>query len=245
MSAAVLGALLLYFSYVESATRGRPQGKRPRRADKTKQAAESPGLWLAASAVVFFLALLAKESAIIFPAAIFALALILQPSEAVPTATKKTEGAGYTTWVVQALRQTAPFLCVTLVHLLMRLNALHGKMGSLNQHLPWSYGRPFLARYSLVLRQGLFLAGPVSRPFADPTLAEAFSVGSVLLPAVGVACALRSSRAHCSGLGKKLSVISGHKTPCASHAPFCLGLSPSCCLFFSRSIQTHSTPETS
>src|SRR5437763_4161884 len=77
MSAAVSGALLLYLKYVE----GRSLGTQPKRHKSPKASASSASIpspvWLLASAAVYFAALLTKETAIIFPAVILGLGLLV------------------------------------------------------------------------------------------------------------------------------------------------------------------------
>jgi hypothetical protein len=180
MSICVLGALLLYLKWA-----GHPgsqvQDRKSRKALRTKRTSERNALWLIASAAVCFAALLAKESAIILPAVIFTLALLMPRSESGHSDSGNR--------LVGALQQTIPFLCVTIIYLLMRIHALGGKLGSLTQHLPWS---TILLSWPAVLWFYVkVLLWPVrSRAFADPVLVERFSVGDVLLPALGVGCAI-------------------------------------------------------
>jgi protein O-mannosyl-transferase len=189
MAAGILGALLCYFRYVEgSAIEEPPRGKKARKGS-TASAAKRPGMWLAASASAYFAALLAKETAIVFPAVIFALDLWSKPSGMAPRNNSKDDiGFGSSQWT-RALRRVVPFVCVTVIYLLLRLNALDGKLGAATQHLPWS--TVILSWPAILWFYLKVLFWPVkSYAFADPILIEKFSMRGVVVPLLGVACAV-------------------------------------------------------
>jgi protein O-mannosyl-transferase len=176
MSAAVLGAVLLYLRWIEVVPHPQRQERKSRKAARTKKA---ESYWLMASAAACFAALLAKETAIILPVLIFALALIV-PRE---------KNVDFGVQLRRALRQTVPFLCVTGLYLVMRTHALGGKVASRTQSLPWS---TVLLSWPATLwfYVKVLLWPDHSRAFADPTLVESFSLRGVVLPSLGVCCAL-------------------------------------------------------
>ena len=181
MSVGILGAVLLYLKWVVVLPGGPTHERKSRKTVRTRKAPRPQASWLIASAAVCFAALLAKETAIVLPALIFVLALLTPQAE--------NADADFGVRLMLALRQTVPFLCVTVLYLLMRFNALGGKLGSRTQLLPWSTvllsWPATLGFYVKVL-----LWPDRSRAFADPTLAEEFSFRGVLMPALGVGCAI-------------------------------------------------------
>jgi hypothetical protein len=186
MSVAILGAVLLYLRYHqrESSNRqrhtARPQRKSRKRVQGQSKARPS-AIWLYASAVACLAALMAKETAIVLPAIVFAVTLITT-REVAPAR------QGVRVRLVSALRETLPFLAATLVYFLLRLNALGGQISPPTQHLPWS---TILLSWPATLWFYLkVLLWPVrSRGFADPTLADSFSLRGVVLPGLAVCCA--------------------------------------------------------
>jgi protein O-mannosyl-transferase len=187
MAAGILSALLLYFRYLESSLPDdEAQAKKVRKTSRKKNDQGSPGLWLAASAVACFLAQLAKETATVFPAVIFALALVRPGRESL--AGRATLGkASFGVRVGQALRQAAPFVAVTMLYLLLRLNALQGKLSANTQELSWN--TVVLSWPATLWFYVKVIFWPArSYAFSDPTLVDRFAVRSVLLPFVGVVC---------------------------------------------------------
>jgi hypothetical protein len=129
---------------------------------------------------------MAKETAIVLPAIVFAVTLITP----VYNRTREVAPARHSlrVRVVSALRETLPFLAVTLVYLLLRLNALGGRISPLTQHLPWS--TVLLSWPATLWFYVKVLLWPVrSRGFADPTLADTWSLRGVVLPGLAVCCA--------------------------------------------------------
>ncbi len=181
MSVGILGSVLLYLRWVVVVPGGHAHERKSRKTVRAAKAARPQASWLIASAAVGFAALLTKETAIALPVLIFGLALLMPQRE--------NADEDFGVWILLALRQTIPFLCVTALYLLMRLNALGGKLGSRTQHLPW--GTIFLSWPATLWFYVKVLLWPVrSRAFADPTLAEGFSFRGVLMPGLGVGCAL-------------------------------------------------------
>ena len=179
MSAAMLGAVLLYLRWIAAVPQLQGQERKSRKAARMKKAANPESYWLIASAAACFAALLAKETAIILPVLMFALALMVLRG--------KKGDADFGVRLTRALRQTVPFLCVTGLYLLMRFHALGGKLASRTQSLPWS---TVLLSWPATLwfYVKTLLWPDHSRAFADPTLAQRFSFRSVMLPGLGVAC---------------------------------------------------------
>jgi hypothetical protein len=204
MSAAILGALLLYFRYTE---RWPPTGqeqtarqhRKSRKRVQSRSQARSSAVWLYASAVACLAALMAKETAIVLPAILFAVILITPDDNT----TSELAPARNTMWVraMSALRQTLPFLAATVVYLLLRLNALGGQISPPTQHLPWS--TVVLSWPATLWFYVKVLLWPVrSRGFADPTLADSISLRGVVLPGLAVCCAAAALAAACVGAGR-------------------------------------------
>ena len=167
MAAAVLGTLLLYLKYTD------------------RISADGQSHWLIASAAVGLAAMMAKETAVVLPVVLFAMALVVPSGK-----------SGWKDRLVSAFRQTLPFLVATAVYLLLRLNALGGQVSSLTQHLSWS--TVLLSWPATLWFYMKVLLWPVRlRAFADPTLAETFSVRGVLLPGLGVCCAAAALALAC------------------------------------------------
>jgi protein O-mannosyl-transferase len=188
MAAGVLCTLLLYFRYAKGLPESEVKERKSRKGAQTKKAAQSSALWLMASATVCLVTLFAKETAILLPFVIFALALFRPRGESAPIGPAKSKGADFGSRLAEALRQIVPFACVTVLYLLMRFNALGGKLSSQTQHLPWN---TVLMSWPATLwfYVGVLLWPIRSHAFADPVLAEGFSVRGVLLPGLGVMCA--------------------------------------------------------
>jgi hypothetical protein len=185
MSAGILIALLCYFRYLDPAS-----VKQHGRAKKSRKAACTPdkdAKWLALSVLAYFAALLAKETTIVFPAVIFVLSWASTRVKVTGTNRLRTDPGSARRWA-QALAQTAPFLLVTGLYLLMRLSALGGKLGAATQHLPWT--SVILSWPSILwfyVKVMFWPAKPYS--FADPILVSRFSIADFLLPLLGLALA--------------------------------------------------------
>jgi protein O-mannosyl-transferase len=219
MSAGLLAALLLYLRYAGYRSSPKPPEKKSHK--KSSHAAGPSPLWMIASALAYLAALLAKETAVIFPFLIFAIALFMNSATPARSSSKET-GFDFSFRVRKALGHTAPFVCVTVLYLLLRLNALGGKIDVSTQHLGL---RTLLLSWPATLWFYFkVMLWPVkSYSFADPTLVQQFSARSVLLPLFGLACcgliltaasvyawrkAQRESAAH-EGAGIKIAVITG------------------------------------
>jgi len=188
MSAGVLCTLLFYFRYVRGLPESQVREGKFRKGARITKATQPSGLWLMASAAVCLVTLFAKETAILLPVVIFALALFRPPGEPVPVGPARSKSADFGSRLAQALHQIIPFACVTVLYLLMRFHAMGGKLSSQTQHLALST--------ELVSWPGILwfyvkvLFWPMrSHAFADPIVLEGFTVRGVLLPGLGVMCA--------------------------------------------------------
>ncbi len=194
MSAALLVSLLLYLEYAERASaRGQSYtGKSHRKSRKqirSNSKSEPSALWLIASALAFLAALMAKETAIVWPGVLFAVALIAPFDEPSVGRTARGGRADFGVRLVFAFRAIMPFLGVTVIYLLCRFSALGRRLSPATQHLAW---RTVLLSWPATLwfyvKVVLWPIRP--RAFADPSLAETFSLHGVLLPGLGVGCAV-------------------------------------------------------
>jgi protein O-mannosyl-transferase len=202
MSAAVLGTLLLYLRYADRVStenqlqvgKFQKQSRRQLRGHATGNSSANSTGWIIASAAVCLAALMAKETAVVLPALLFAMALVMgivkpessdKPGRGVASTVVSAE---FRNQLVSAFRQTVPFLAVTVAYLLLRLNALQGQLSPPTQHLPWSTLR--LSWPATLWFYVRVLFWPVrSRAFADPILADSFSLRGVVLPGLGLCCA--------------------------------------------------------
>lgn len=203
MSAGVLGALLLYVKYTERRSDEiRFNAEKSRRKSRKQKQDNSTGwhskAWLIASAATFLAALLAKETVIVLPAVIFILAVAFnvpsgQPEQGKPVAWRR---ADYRRRLIFAFGETLPFLVATVVYLFCRSNALGRWLVPATQHLPQS--TVLLSWPAILWFYVKVLLWPVrSRAFADPNLADTFSLHGVFLPGLGVLCALAILVAAC------------------------------------------------
>jgi hypothetical protein len=234
MAAAVLGTLLLYLNYAE-----RVSASRQARVEKSKKnfrklgrggskgsssapssapsSALSSALWLVSSAAACFAALIAKETAIVLPVAIFALNLI------VPFNKTASDGInGFRIRLIGAIRLTLPFLGITVVYLLLRVHALKGQFSSLTQHLPL---RTVVLSAPATLWFYLKVMFWPVRPhaFADPTLADALSLRTVLLPGLAVGCAAVIIAAACLWMWKEARRNLPHQEAASVQSALVLG----------------------
>jgi len=207
MSAAVLGTLLLYLGYVDPVHADhQPQTgrlhKRARKQLRSKPTGNSSAAWIIASAVACLVALMAKETAVVLPVLLLALALIMPLKRADWEDAAKGKGTAFRIRLLFAFRQTLPFVGVTVVYLLLRINALKGQLSPPTQHLPWS--TVLLSWPATLWFYVKVLLWPVKpRAFADPSLADAFSLRGVLLPGLGMCGAATVLALGCAWAWKK------------------------------------------
>lgn len=178
MTAELLGGLLLYLKYSGLLSFAPvTTAKKPRK--KSSQPANPSPLWMIASVAAYFGALLTKETAVIFVVVIFAIAICMDPVR-VASSSKQTD-IDFGIRFRKALIHAVPFTCVTVLYLLLRLNALSGKLNVSTQHLGW--GTLVLSWPATLWFYFKVMLWPVkSYSFADPTLVEQFSARGFLFP---------------------------------------------------------------
>ena len=187
MSIGILASLLLFLHYVEDSRKTAAAPERSSRKRTAKKSSASP-IWLIASAGACLMALLAKETAIITPAILFAVAWSADRGQPATSGKARRQDQAsdldFRHRFSGAIRQTLPFLLGTGFYLLLRLNAL-GRLSSRTQDLP--LGTVLLSwPVTLWFYVRVLLWPTRSRAFADPTLVDTFSIQSVLVPALGV-----------------------------------------------------------
>jgi protein O-mannosyl-transferase len=201
MSGAVLGSLLLYLKYrdypsqrgarlspgAEEKAGSKKGGRKARKTIPTPARSEPRNarpsvVWLAGSAVLYFAALLVKETAIVALLILLGAALLVRNAGA-------GVAAGFRSRVLRALRDMPPFVAATVTYFLLRMHALGGRVVAPTQHWPWT--TVLLSWPATLWFYVKVLAWPVRfRAFGDPTRADSFSVDGVLLPGLAVCCAV-------------------------------------------------------
>jgi hypothetical protein len=184
MTAGILVSLLLYLAYVEPHRVAESSPKKSRKSGARGTSQSSP-LWLLGATAAYFAALLAKETAIVFPAVIFALGILSARDGAAklhapPDVSLKQR-------VKVGLLHVLPLAVATAIYLALRLNALEGKLTSVTQHLSWEtvvFSWPATLWFYLQA-----IVWPVKAySFADPKLVPTWSWSSVFLPLFKIAC---------------------------------------------------------
>jgi protein O-mannosyl-transferase len=174
MAAAILGSLFLFFNYVAAQPSSEEVARKGRKAEPS-----SSWPWLAASVGGCFVALLAKETGIIFVAFIFALTFAMPVRDDSETPILKSRLLG-------AISLAVPFLAATAIYLLLRRNALGG-IAPRTQGLPLR--TVLLSGPATLWFYCKALLWPVrSRAFGDSVPADAFSLNGVLFPALAILC---------------------------------------------------------
>ncbi len=192
MSSALLVSLLLYLEYaVRMSARGQFEAgkshKKSRRQIRGNSKSRPSAAWIIASAAAFMAALMAKETAIVWPAVLFAMALIVPFDKPHGGKPSRRGNANFEARLLPRFREILPFLSVTVIYLLCRFHALGGHLSPATQHLAWS--TVLLSWPATLWFYVKVLLWPVrSRAFADPSLAEKFSLRGVVLPGLGVGC---------------------------------------------------------
>lgn len=187
MAAGILGSLLLFLKYLRSCdvrTTTTPTRRNKSRAEPNGGRTR----WLLASALCGLLALFAKETAIILPVLIFALAFLHARSKTLWAMQRdRRNDTAPTFWslVKSALSQTTPSLVATILYLLLRVNALQGTVTSRTQHLPTA--TVLLSWPATLCFYIKVLFWPIrARAFANPTIVDTLSIHDVLLPFLGL-----------------------------------------------------------
>lgn len=179
----LLLSLLFYLRYTEAPTAGTGISvKKSRKA--AERIARPSGTWLIASLAAYFAALLAKESAIVFPAVIMVLAL---STGGTGLANDTRSQAKPDDERPKVFLHLALFALVSLLYLLIRWSALGGRLAPATQHLPSS--TVVLSWPTTLWFYAKAMLWPVkSYSFADPTLIDRFSARGVLLPLLALIC---------------------------------------------------------
>ena len=178
MAAAILVSLLLYFKYADAVPgiekAGRKASRKGRKVDHAK-----PWQWLIASAIGCFAALLAKETGVVFPVVILALAFVMPIGGNTGPQTLKSR-------LLESIRVSLPFLAVTAIYLLLRWRAL-GEVVVPTQHLPL---RTVLLSWPATLwfYVKVLLWPARSRAFGDSIPTDTFSLSGVFFPALALSC---------------------------------------------------------
>jgi protein O-mannosyl-transferase len=173
----LLLSLLLYVRYLDSFPQATTLTRKLKKGVKAERTGPSQK-WLLASASAYLAALFVKETAIIFPAVILVFALSTNDeSESQGGRGSSERGAKSRPIAVQA----ALFGSVTVLYLLLRWNALDGKLASATQHLP---AKTVLLSWPITLwfYVKVILWPFKSYSFADPALIDTFSVRGVIGP---------------------------------------------------------------
>ena len=174
----VLLSLLFYLRYLDSRSSAPENPSRKSRKNTERKASGGSPRWLIASAFAYFAALLAKETAIVFPAIILGLAVIAETNLATRTDSSRRNHDE------TRLREFLPvtvFALVSLLYLLIRWRVLGGRIAPATQHLPWS--TVVLSWPATLWFYVKAMIWPVkSYSFADSLLIESFSARGVLLP---------------------------------------------------------------
>lgn len=185
MAAGLLAGILFFWKYRESASeRDGLTDRKSRRRSKTAASSSRAGRWLFLSAGFYAVALLAKETAIVFPAVIFLLVFFF-PLRADDSSPSQSAG-GFVSRARSALINSASFLLVTVIYLLMRWNALDGRLGAATQHLPWTSVVMSWPGILWFYAKAIFWPAR-SYAFANGDVVEHFSFAEVVLPFVAVA----------------------------------------------------------
>ena len=184
MTAGVLVSLLLYFAYVgpPPAAESRPK-KSPKSA--ARETSQTSPLWLLGAAAGYFAALLAKETAIVFPVVIFAMGMLSARNGGAAKLHAQPD-ISFRQRVTVGLLQLLPFAVVTVIYLVLRANAL-GKLTAVTQHLPWgTVVLSWPATLWFYVRAIVWPIKPYS--FADSMLIQTWSWSGVFVPLLKIVC---------------------------------------------------------
>ena len=191
MSAAILGSVLLYLKFAESSANTAPSTTKSSGKSRKGQQAHKRGHsavgWLISSVFVFMTALLSKETAVVLLPILFAIAVVVPADKSNGRGTCTSEVASSRTRLLGAFRRTLPFACVTLIYFALRFSALSLIFGARTQNLRLS--TVLLSAPAILWFYVKVLFWPVRiYAFADPIEITTFSLGAVLLPALGAVC---------------------------------------------------------
>jgi len=185
MTAGILVSLLLYSSYVASPRVAEITPKKAHKSAARKRSQPSP-LWLMGAAVAYFAALLAKETAIVFPVVIFAIGMLVSGIDAAAKLNPRLD-VSLRQRMIRGLLHVLPFAATIVIYLVLRANALDGKLTAITQHLPW---KTVVLSWPATL--WFYLQAIVwptkSYSFADPLVIQRWSWSGVFVPLLKIGC---------------------------------------------------------
>jgi tetratricopeptide (TPR) repeat protein len=141
---------------------------------------------LFAASFICLLALGAKETGIVIPAVVFAIAFFTRQEPIDDRGRNASAGnRSFRARFTEAAVDTVPFAAATLLYLALRFVALGNHLSSRTQHLTLT--TVILSWPATLWFYVKVLFWPVrSRAFADPTVVDHFSLQAVLLPLLGI-----------------------------------------------------------
>lgn len=184
MTAGILVSLLFYLRSIEPApvAESRPGKSRKSSARETYQTSR---LWLLSAAAAYLAALLAKETAIVFPMVIFVIGMLSIRRDGAAKLRAQPD-ISLRQRVTVGLLHVLPFVVVTGIYLLLRANAL-GRLATVTQHLQWeTVVLSWLATLWFYVRTIVWPVKPYS--FADPILVQTWSWSRVFVPLLRIVC---------------------------------------------------------
>jgi hypothetical protein len=194
MSAAALGCILLYLAYADRVSAGKQldaqkASKKSAKKNHNQSIGDLSIVWIGTSSAACFVALMAKETAVVLPVALFATALTTPVSDMNTHGPASGGIADFGIRLVSAFRRTLPFVATSVLYLTFRVHALKGQISPPTQQLPL---RTVLLSWPKTLWFYVkVLLWPVRpRAFADSSLNDTFSLRSFVLPGLGVCCAV-------------------------------------------------------
>jgi hypothetical protein len=138
------------------------------------------------AAVAYFVGLLAKETAIVFPVVIFAIGM-LTPRIDEPAKSQVQPGISFRQRATAGLLHVLPFVIATAIYLACRVSALRGKLTSVTQRLPWkTVVLSWPETLWFYLKVIVWPVKPYS--FADPMLMQTWSWSGVVIPLLKISC---------------------------------------------------------
>jgi protein O-mannosyl-transferase len=226
---AALAAVLFYLKHTEPARDlsllSSKLNRKARKEARAKPAPKPSPLWLIASVVAFFVALLAKETAVVLPAIFFVLALLRAPAATANAETAQSQRTPtLRAHLLFALRETIPFLAAAAVYLALRVYVLGGHVAPRTQNL--SIKTVVLSLPATLWFYVKVLFWPVrSRAYADPALESSFSIRGVLLPSLALLGLVALVAWACFAAWKKAQRDLPNRTACGVQRAVVLGVS--------------------
>jgi protein O-mannosyl-transferase len=185
MTAGILVSLIFYLQYVDPAHVAQSQPKKSRRSSAREVPQNSP-LWLLGAAAAYFGALLAKETAILFPLVIFAMGM-LSPKRDNAAKSNAGRDISFKERVKVGFLHLLPFALATAIYLAFRLSALDGKLAAVTQHLSWkTVVLSWPTTLWFYVKAIVWPVMPYS--FADPMLIQTLSWSGVVVPLLKIGC---------------------------------------------------------